>query len=113
MSYIDQLNRKAEAIRQLDLKIQTLIEGADDVEQDTFESIEIQDFIIENTVRLQHYMEKNNRCLPPASPTIEHTDPVYTTSASRLPKLELPRFSGDPLQWQSFWDAFQAAPTPG
>ena len=113
MSYIDQLNRKAEAIRQLDLKIQTLIEGADDVEQDTFESIEIQDNIIENTVRLQHYMEKNNRCLPPASPTIEHTDPVYNTSASRLPKLELPRFSGDPLQWQSFWDAFQAAPTPG
>ena len=36
MSYIDQLNRKAEAIQQLDLKIQTLIEGADDVEQESF-----------------------------------------------------------------------------
>ena len=77
-------------MQQLDLKIQTLIEGADDVEQDTFKSIEMQDTIIENTVHLKRYMEKNN-CRPsPASPTIEHTDPViHTTSASRLPKLEL------------------------
>lgn len=32
---------------------------------------------------------------------------VYQTS--RLPKLELPTFSGDPLSWQSFWDSFDAA----
>ena len=30
-------------------------------------------------------------------------------STSRLPKLELPTFSGDPLSWQSFWDSFDAA----
>ena len=28
---------------------------------------------------------------------------------SRLPKLTLPTFSGDPLTWQTFWDAFNAA----
>ena len=82
MSYIDQLNCKAKAIQQLDLKIQTLIEGADGIEQDTFESIEIQDTIIENTVCLKHYMEKNNRHPPPASPTIEHTDPVVHTASA-------------------------------
>ena len=32
---------------------------------------------------------------------------VYYTS--RLPKLELPTFSGDPQIWQSFWDSFDAA----
>ena len=26
----------------------------------------------------------------------------------KLPKLELPDFSGDPLEWQSFWDQFTA-----
>ena len=30
----------------------------------------------------------------------------YTT---RLPKLNLPYFSGDPLMWQTFWDSFSAA----
>ena len=28
---------------------------------------------------------------------------------SRLPKLTLPIFSGDPLTWQTFWDSFNAA----
>ena len=30
-------------------------------------------------------------------------------AASRLPKLSLPTFSGDPLTWQTFWDSFYAA----
>ena len=28
---------------------------------------------------------------------------------SRLPKLVLPTFNGNPLQWQTFWDSFKAA----
>ena len=28
---------------------------------------------------------------------------------SRLPKLTLPNFNGNPLQWQTFWDSFTAA----
>ncbi|XP_065909758.1 mucin-17-like isoform X1 [Dysidea avara] len=30
-------------------------------------------------------------------------------ATSRLPKLSLPTFSGDPLTWQTFWDSFYAA----
>ena len=30
-------------------------------------------------------------------------------ATSRLPKLTLPTFSGDPLTWQTFWDSFYAA----
>ena len=30
-------------------------------------------------------------------------------ATSRLPKLTLPTFSGDPLTWQTFWDLFYAA----
>ena len=33
--------------------------------------------------------------------------PSYT--ASRLPKLTIPQFNGDPLSWQSFWDCFDSA----
>ena len=28
-------------------------------------------------------------------------------SVSRLPKIELPTFKGDPLKWQGFWDQFK------
>ena len=32
-----------------------------------------------------------------------------TQNTSRLPKLSLPTFNGNPLQWQTFWDSFNAA----
>ena len=45
------------------------------------------------------------------TPTTEHT--TVSTSAShatsRLPKLSIPTFTEDPLNWQSFWDCFDSA----
>ena len=54
----------------------------------------------------------NNYNLPVASNyslplTNYHSSEQFATS--RLPKLSLPSFSGDPLTWQSFWDSFFAA----
>ena len=38
----------------------------------------------------------------------EHTRGMYQ-AYTRLPKLLLPTFDSQPLQWQSFWDAFTSA----
>ena len=49
------------------------------------------------------------------SPTVTVSDSMHRTTdtphqnISRLPKLNLPYFSGDPLVWQPFWDSFEAA----
>ena len=45
------------------------------------------------------------------TPTTEHTTVVSSSSytTSRLPKLSIPTFTGDPLTWQSFWDCFDSA----
>ena len=40
-----------------------------------------------------------------ASNLTERTHQTYT----RLPKLPLPTFDGNPLEWQAFWDSFTAA----
>ncbi|XP_052242090.1 uncharacterized protein LOC127852239 [Dreissena polymorpha] len=34
---------------------------------------------------------------------------ISTSSTHKLPKLTLPRFDGDILQWQSFWDSFESS----
>lgn len=39
---------------------------------------------------------------------ILHMDSTHH-SYSRLPKLALPTFSGNPLEWQTFWDSFSVA----
>ena len=49
-----------------------------------------------------------NHRLPPM-PTGGYHVNTQQFATSRLPKLSLPTFSGDPLTWQSFWDSFSAA----
>ena len=43
-----------------------------------------------------------------ATPPVNHPS-SSSEATTRLPKLNLPTFSGDPLLWQSFWDCFEAA----
>ena len=38
-----------------------------------------------------------------------HGSMMSQSSVSRLPKLSLPTFRGEPLSWQTFWDSFSAA----
>ena len=38
-----------------------------------------------------------------------NTVPLMSQTICKLPKLNLPVFSGNPLDWQSFWDSFEAA----
>jgi len=73
----------------------------------------------------------SSRVMPPTSepgplvdPAAARTEPVHVShsdvhetvvrphtfqNVSRLPKLTLPTFSGDPLMWQTFWNSFNAA----
>ena len=46
---------------------------------------------------------------PPTLPTTTPHQPSPINQNSRLPKLNLPTFSGNPLQWFTFWDSFEAA----
>ena len=43
------------------------------------------------------------------SESMHHSQDSSHHNMSRLPKLSLPYFSGDPLMWQTFWDSFNAA----
>lgn len=45
----------------------------------------------------------------PTPPTTEHHVDHTHESITRLPKLDLPHFTGNPLNWQPFWDCFLAA----
>ena len=65
---------------------------------------------------------KPGSSLPPPRLSVSSPPPSVATNAQpgftsadvssvhvRLPKLTLPTFSGDPLDWQSFWDTFAAS----
>ena len=62
--------------------------------------------------------QRNNNSLIPNTDTIHPGRTVSSFSSSsnsansaqfyRLPKISLPSFSGDILQWQSFWDSYES-----
>ena len=102
-SYIEQIQRKAESIQQLDTQIQSMMEDPTTVEDDVSDSLETQDLLIEKITRLKRYLEKSSSATHAlASPVSVTHETAPQPVSSRLPKLDLPKFSGDPLGWQTF-----------
>lgn len=106
--FYEQLQRKEELIAPLDAKI---LEAT--VENDAIEAEILQTEKINTTIstakakiknRLRSVTVRETSAPPPSSDRhVEHA------RVRRLPKLELPQFSGNPLLWQSFWDIFEAS----
>ena len=118
-SIMEQLTQKRETLKQLNAQILEAIQSADELETEILEAEEIQDSILE-------YMAVIKSLIEPRRTTVESTPlsvtatpfvptPVFTDlrparePVSRLPKLTLPVFSGDPLMWQPFRDSFDSA----
>jgi len=83
----------------------------DDIENDVLDSLEIQDTIIEKLTFLEKTSSSTTvttTTVPPPTPEVTAAT-GRTATASRLPKLDLPRYAGDLLGWQTFWDSFNAA----
>ena len=90
-------------LKELDEEICAQID-VDDIEHDVIESM--------NFIKPVHHI------LAEISEKIESIKSTISSSASnvsenkrslRLPKLDLRAFSGNPLEWQSFWDQFQSS----
>ncbi|XP_045206508.2 uncharacterized protein LOC123558696 [Mercenaria mercenaria] len=60
-----------------------------------------------------HRIDENSSNHSEQPPSLPPSFPCMSTSNasqfSRLPKLTLPKFDGDLLQWQSFWDSFESS----
>lgn len=91
------------------------MEDPEDLAREVYDSVEIQDTLIERATCLKSYLSKVNATV--STPPTSHTEgdshgsrktSVRSAPASRLPKFDLPKFSGDPLGWQTFWDLFKA-----
>ena len=95
---------KAESIGSLDAKIAAGIEIPEDLEREVYKAEEVKDTLIERRTRLKRYLGINK----PSSEPSAMRNVTQSSTASCLPKLNLPTFSGVPIKWQSFWDSFEA-----
>ncbi|XP_065911194.1 uncharacterized protein [Dysidea avara] len=116
----EQLTRKDSLIAALDTKILEALENDEEIEAEIVQTEEITSLISTAKAKITHRLTptsaeaaaaRHEETLPathspPAPPECPIREPV---SLTRLPKLDLPHFSGNPLFWQAFWDSFEAA----
>jgi len=104
---LEQLQRKQDLIAELDGKILEATEE-EDIEAEVLQAKETNSTILTAkariTSRLKSVASVETTSTPPPPP-VEHP----CESITRLPKLDLPHFAGNPLNWQPFWDCFKAA----
>ena len=134
-----QIRAKRDQISELDTAIAGKAQTAEELEEEICNADTYQTTLEERIAFLTEFIRKSSltpvRPPPPPSreahprtdtePAATDTHPAHVSAtdththdstpssvyhnASRLPKLTLPTFNGDPLQWETFWDSFDAA----
>lgn len=105
------LGRKGEELRAIDDDIQNEIEE-DEVEKDVEESYEILEPLDEVLASLGIKLSelRVSKSANESGSTLGSAISASSSAKSvkcKLPKLEIPAFSGEPLEWQGFWDRFK------
>ena len=111
---IDNLELR-DAIEELDKRLETLDNAQSVVELElTVEQLE-EDITVASEFRDKAHVPRMHATkmmaerLPVRAPSEQDSVSVVSAAVeAKLPKLELPTFSGDVAEWTSFWDQFQA-----
>ena len=75
----------------------------DEVEKETLESMKVLEPYHFVMAELVSSLEKFDVV------SLRSRSPPLVKNSCKLPKLELPKFSGNPMDWPGFWDQFQTS----
>ena len=108
------LKEKVKTLQHIDDEIFNLISN-DDVEAEVINCEELRSEIQSLIVKLDAKTEAlKSKARNQASSNFSQTSPsssglgiASTQNTTKLPKLQLPKYEGDPRNWQEWWDAFE------
>ena len=107
----DQIQRKHDLITPLDARILKATVEDEAIESEVLQAEETNIAISTAKAKISHRLSSipTRATTTPFHPTSIPTTDHHEGRVTRLPKLELPQFCGNPLTWQSFWDCFEAS----
>lgn len=94
-----QLSSKMETLKEAQQAVEIELETEEDLNADIAEAAEIEERAEKIRLKLLKARGRKDASGDATS---------STTAAVQLPKLDLPKFSGEIIQWQPFWDTFTA-----
>ncbi len=114
VSTTETLTKKIELLKDLDDKIVNLLDIEEEIAMEITEAYDLQTDLYEKRDQFRQFtiptlstsiLRANAPAFNPPS-LVNLSSTSSTHNANRLPKLNLPTFSGDLLTWQTFWDSF-------
>ena len=103
-SYKQSLQDKCRVLDELNEEVLSLLTEDQQIGDEIIHASEIKDDIMEIIFEIDSRLNTDTSQTS-SSPSLRGTD----NHNAKLPKLSLPNFSGNPLEYQGFWDSFNAA----
>ena len=107
--YKSTLTEKKTALQQQDNEIIEQLHKDEEINAYIFESSELGESISRALVKIDLILNSNDNNSLETSNFSKALPESESIVKSKLPKLTLKRFAGDPIQWHAFWDSFSAA----
>ena len=124
----DKTNDNAEKLRGLKLNLENQLKRVEKADADVFalihneetladeleKSLLVQDVYFDVLSKLETYFDNKKilvkTSVPPLTPlNTSNVDYCYAEPKVKLPKIELPKFNGNIVDWPTFWDQFESA----
>ena len=105
-SYNQSLQDKCKILDELNEEVLSLLTEEKEIENEIIQASDIKNDIMEIIFEIDAKLNTDTSSSQPSlSPKLRGTN----NPSAKLPKLSLPTFSGNPLEYQGFWDSFNAA----
>ena len=108
-SYRKSLNEKIETLMKFDIEILATLKEDEDIEGEIIQSSEIKDDIQDIIFQIDDKLSMEEQSLASHGSHSSLISSESRSSHAKLPKLTLKSFDGNPIEFQSFWDSFNAA----
>ena len=103
------LTDKKSVLQQQDDAVIEQLDKDEDIDSDVMNSSEFGESICRAIVKIDIVLSSTVASSDVSGDFSKSVPVSEATVKSKLPKLTLKRFSGDPTQWHAFWDSFSAA----
>ena len=100
ISYRDVIRCKFDKVLALNEEIVDLLESEEEITSEVDKQFQFETFVNKNLLKIEDVVVKSKQiCVKKKDSTVE--------THVKLPKIEITKFSGDPTEWQTFFDSFE------
>lgn len=108
------LSRRMKEIEEMDIKIRITLDDPEQIEEEVEDSLQFSDATQDLQLKINKFLQREcqsevNRSVSKFQLNNSFVNTPSLRAHVKLPEITIKKFSGDPLDWLTFWDSFSEA----